>query len=175
MNELRALDLIGQLDEKIIDEATKPFKKRRVHIFYLASAAIAVIVAILLCVIIGGTILKIKRSNHEERIGESSGTIPGADEIYPTILIDGNYYEWKRGRAILMDYAGRPLPLSGETEYYGEIIHTDNDYPTMDKELVCTFNVTGSVYINPKEKSSIYLVISTDWMTDTVVVFDLIE
>lgn len=47
-------------------------------------------------------------------------TLPGADEIYPMVMVEGSLYEWRRGRAVLdnlpdsAEYVAAGRPATGE-------------------------------------------------------------
>ncbi len=110
-------------------------------------------------------------------------------KAYPTIYVNGNYYEWRRGvvrgvRDIIVAPKDTPpgLRTSPEEflncfEYYGEIIHYTGDYqcPKEDRELVSWFDVEGAIYLNPQDDSTIYLYMELPWMEYAVVAFDKIE
>ena len=96
----------------------------------------------------------------------SSGpTLPGADEIYPSVLVSGKLYEWRRGAAILDE-----LPQS--SNYCASIEHTNGNILVEDGEFVSTFDVTGDIYTVPEDDSCVYLVLSTNWTENAVVIFD---
>ena len=100
---------------------------------------------------------------------ESGGpTLPGADEIYPTVMVEGQLYEWRRGSAIL-----DKLPDS--SNYEANIEHSNEKIPTGNYEFVYTFEVTGEIYTNPDDNSCVYLLISTDWIQEGVVAFDKVS
>lgn len=95
-------------------------------------------------------------------------TLPGADEIYPTVMVDGEFYEWRKGRAI-------QDKLPDSSNYEANIEHSNENIPTEDYEFVSTFDVTGEIYTIPDDNSCVYLLISTDWMQESVVVFDKVS
>ena len=98
---------------------------------------------------------------------DDTGTLDGADEIYPTVMVDGQLYEWRRGRAICEDYPDNSV-------YYGELIHADGEQPTKDCEFASTFSVTGQIYTVAGNEESVYLSLTTDWLNEAIVVFDLV-
>ena len=91
----------------------------------------------------------------------------GDSDIYPTVMVDGRLYEWRRGRALHM------IPQDGE--YYGEIIHADVKTPTKDCEFVSYFSVSGQIFTVPENSDSVYLRLTTDWMEDQGIIFDLAD
>lgn len=101
--------------------------------------------------------------------GESSAnggpTLPGADKIYPTVMAGGTLYEWRRGRAVLD-------ALPDLAIYYADIEHSDNETPEKDGEFVSVFDAEGGIYTLPEDSSCVYLLLTTDWMEETAVVFD---
>ena len=94
------------------------------------------------------------------------GTLYGADQVYPTVMVDGALYEWHRGSAI--SFSGLPEG----SEYYGAISHTDAETPTKDGEFASLFPVSGAIYTVPGDDTAVYLQLTTDWMEDSVVRFD---
>ena len=67
-------------------------------------------------------------------------TLPGADEIYPMVMVEGSLYEWRRGRAVLDN-----LP-----------------------------DAEGEIYAD-SDDSSVYLLISTDWIQEKAIIFDRVS
>ena len=98
----------------------------------------------------------------------SANTLLGADEIYPTIMVQGQLYEWRKGAAICNE-------LPDDCVYYGEIIHVEGEKPNNDREFVSVFLVSGQIYAMPQNDTVIYLCLTTDWMENTVVAFDIVE
>ena len=96
----------------------------------------------------------------------SDGTLYGADQVYPTVMVDGTLYEWHRGSAVALS------GLPEGSEYYGAISHTDAETPTKDGEFASLFPVSGAIYTVPGDDTVVYLQLKTDWMEDTVVRFD---
>lgn len=94
-------------------------------------------------------------------------TLPGADEIYPTVMVEGNLYEWRRGRAVLDN-------LPDSAEYVADIEHSSEKVPTKNYELVSTFDAEGEIYAD-SDDSSVYLLISTDWIQEKVIIFDRVS
>ena len=99
--------------------------------------------------------------------GDSAGTLPGAAEIYPAVMVENRLYEWRRGAAI-----AQTLPQ--DSVYYGEIRHAGGKTPNGNGEFVSTFDAAGQIYTRPDDPNSVYLVLTTDWMKETVVAFDLV-
>ena len=96
----------------------------------------------------------------------SIGTLYGADQVYPTVMVNGALYEWHKGDAIR--FSGLP----DGCEEYGEVSHTDADTPRSDGEFASLFQVSGTIYTLPGREDVVYLLLTTDWMEDTVVQFD---
>lgn len=104
-----------------------------------------------------------------EEGSESGGpTLPGADEIYPTIMVEGELYEWRRGRAILEE-------LPSNLTYYASIEYISEETPIENNQLVAAFDVTGDIYTMVDDISCVYLIVSTDWMDEAVVAFDKVS
>lgn len=98
----------------------------------------------------------------------SANTLLGADKIYPTIMIQGHLYEWRKGAAICNE-------LPDDCIYYGELIHVEGEMPNNNSEFVSVFSVSGQIYTMSKTDTVIYLCLTTDWMEKTVVAFDIVE
>ena len=101
-----------------------------------------------------------------------SGTLPGADEIYPTVMVNGECYEWRRGVALLQ---ADEETFINSRDYYGDITKVEGKSPENDCEIVCVFDAAGTIYTDPKNKDVIYLKLTTDWLDDKVVIFDKIK
>lgn len=95
-------------------------------------------------------------------------TLPGADEIYPSVQVEGKLYEWRMGAAILDE-------LPEASAYYAGIEHISESTPGGDGEFASTFDAAGDIYTVSEDDSCVYLVLSTDWMENTVVVFDRVS
>ncbi len=95
----------------------------------------------------------------------SISTLPGWDKIYPTVMVQGEFYEWRKGAAICSE-------LPDDCVYYGEVIHVDGETPGGDREFVSLFPVNGQIYTVPQTDAVVYLCITTPWMENTIVVFD---
>lgn len=98
---------------------------------------------------------------------QNSCTLPGADEIYPTVMVDGKLYEWRKGSAICDEI---PVDYSS----YGTLTHVKKNSPENDCEFASTFEVSGEIYAKSGE-GCVYLRLVTEWLDQTVVVFDLKE
>ncbi len=96
-----------------------------------------------------------------------AGTLPGADEVYPTVMVDGKLYEWRRGKAVCD-------ALPENCAYYGQVIHVGGNSPEGDCEFASTFLVDGDIY-TIQEGECVYICLTTDWLVDTIIVFDLLQ
>lgn len=94
--------------------------------------------------------------------------LPGADEIYPTVMVNGELYEWRKGRAI-------QDKLPDSSNYEADIEHSNEKVPVGNYEFISTFDVTGEIYTVPDDNSCVYLLISTDWFQEGVVAFDRVS
>lgn len=125
-----------------------------------------------LCLVVGLVILAIIKTNHPDDNPEApdglDGTLPGASKIYPTVMVDGRLYEWRKGVAI--SYV-QPT----DSIYYGEVNHVDGNSPTKDCEFVSVFSVSGQIYVISENDNYVYLRLTTDWLDDVGVYFDLTE
>ena len=129
-------------------------------------------IVVCLCLVIGLVILVIISVNHPDENSEApdglDGTLPGASKIYPSVMVEGRLYEWRRGVAI--SYV-QPI----DAEYYGEVNHIDGNSPTKDGEFVSVFSVSGQIYVISGNDNYVYLRLTTDWLNETGVYFDLTE
>ena len=100
---------------------------------------------------------------------ESGGpTLPGSDEIYPAVMVEGSLYEWRRGAAVL-----DKLPDSAE--YVADIKHSGERTPAENDEFVSVFDAAGEIYAEPDDDALVYLLLSTDWMQEKAVIFDRVR
>ena len=97
---------------------------------------------------------------------DSGGTLYGADQVYPTVMVNGAKYEWHRGDAVSFN------DLPDGCEAYGEIVHTEAETPQADGELASLFPASGTIYTVPADETVVYLRLTTDWMENAVVQFD---
>ena len=107
-------------------------------------------------------------------------TLPGADVIYPTVLVGGECYQWRRGLAVMNEdvvnnSTSDPNEFLKNMVFYGEIIKGSSDHPEQDRELACVFDVSGSIYLDPNDENVVYLWLTTDWLEDGVIAFDKVN
>ena len=97
--------------------------------------------------------------------------------INPTILVNGEYYEWRNGNAILYRQFAEEEP-DWEKEkgmiYYGKIKKCRHDLPRKDREFAADFKASGTIFLDPGFDDIVYLKIKTDWLEDKFVIFDRI-
>lgn len=162
---MTGLDFIGSInyvDDDLIFEAENWVHSKARKISYTVGAGI---LAACLCLTIG---LTINYAKEEKPPIESNGNIgcaiPGADEIYPTIMVNGTLYEWLLGKALLDD-----LPV-GST-YYGQINHSSGTTPENDCEFVSVFPASGRIFVDP-DKDLVYLELTTEWLEKQLVIFE---
>ncbi|MCI5795682.1 MAG: hypothetical protein MR019_02265 [Ruminococcus sp.] len=94
-------------------------------------------------------------------------TLPGAEKVYPTVMVDGSLYEWYKGAAICDD-------LPQDCVFYGDIKYVAKKTPKNDCEFSAAFDAEGQIYKVPDE-ASVYLVLTTYWLSNTVVKFDAVS
>ena len=103
------------------------------------------------------------------RAGRRSGpTLPGADQINPTVLVGGVRYEWHRGAAV------SPALPEG-CVYYGALTHVTETAPARDGEFAAAFSAAGEIYTVPGDPDTVYVVLTTGWMENAAVRFDRCE
>ncbi len=162
MTGIGFMECISYVDDDLIFEAENWVRSKARKIGYTVGAGI---LAACLCLTIGLTVNYSKnRNNPIESNVSAAGTLPGADEIYPTIMVNGTLYEWHFGVALVDE-----LPV-GST-YYGEIKHTNGTVPENDCDFVSTFGVSGRIFLDPN-KDLIYLELTTDWLEKQLVIFE---
>lgn len=158
MTNEKLYEVLGDINETHVQEAREYRKtKKPVWLKWGAMAAC-------LCLVIGLAMpaaLKILKPKDD-----SAGTLIGAAEIYPTVMVNGQLYEWRKGAAIRAE-------LPNNSAYYGEVTHVEGKTPTNDCEFVSVFSVSGQIYTISESDECVYLCLTTDWMNETVVVFDL--
>ena len=160
MKSHELLEVIGEAQDSYLLDAKAPKKKSTpVWVKWVAMAAC-------LCLIVSfaiPTILDVLNPNKE-----GAGTLVGDTEIYPTVMVEGHLYEWRKGVALCNQ-------LPNNSVYYGDITHIDGETPTKDCEFVSVFQVSGQIFTVSENNGCVYLCLTTDWLTETVVVFDLVK
>ena len=110
-----------------------------------------IFLAVLLFILIVGLIVRsVIRSHMKDPTKEIYSEL---GEINPTVLVNGEYYEWRKGNAILTRQFADEEP-DWEKEkgmiYYGKIKRTRSDLPKKDREFASSFKATGKIYLDPK-------------------------
>lgn len=162
MTGIGFMESINYVDDDLIFEAENWVRSKSRKICYTVGAGI---LAACLCLAIGLTVNSAQNRNNSIESNVIGGsTLPGADEIYPTIMVNGTLYEWRFGVALVDE-----LPI-GST-YYGKINHTNGTVPENDCELVCTFAASGRIFTDPGE-DIIYLELTTSWLEKQLIIFE---
>lgn len=156
---------MGKLDSKYIEEAIHYKKKAKKSGWFQWGAMAACLCIILISVF---TLIPGTRFWVDENEIISEGTLPGALEIYPTVMVNNHLYEWRKGAAIVKE-------LPDDIVLYGDITHVEGNAPQSNCEFVSTFDVTGEIYTIKNNSHLVYLKITTGWLEDTFVIFDLVE
>lgn len=160
MKTPKMVDAMSYIDDDLVSDAiTYKKAQKRQWVKWVSLAAC-------LCVLLLGTVVwkNMDSTQPSTRPPQSGGTLLGDTEVYPTVMVDGELYEWRKGRAICLD-------VPEDLVYYGQIIHVDKNRPKNDCEFRAIFDVSGDIYICPSD-GCVYICITTDWMEDTFVVFD---
>lgn len=114
------------------------------------------------------------QSNYEENVPRVNGepTLPGALEIYPTVMVEGELYTWVGvyGMDIFHQEQGE---LPEESAYYGEVTHVEGETPKNNCEFVSTFQVSGQIYMLADDSDTVLLCLTTDWMENALIEFEL--
>ena len=159
MKSHELLEVIGEAQDTYVLDVKAPKKKSTpTWVKWVAMAAC-------LCIMVGLAIPTILSNLNPNE--EGAGTLVGDTEIYPTVMVDGHLYEWRKGAAICNE-------LPNNSMYYGELVRIDGESPTKDCEFVSVFSVSGQIYTVSENSDCVYLCLTTDWLNKTVVVFDLV-
>ena len=158
MTKEKLYEVLGDINEGYVKES-KEYRRANKSALLRWGA-----VAACLCLIIVGALVW----RDDSSPSGSGGTLMGADEIYPTVMVDGKLYEWRRGAAICDS-------LPDGSVYYGEVTHSAVQTPSENCEFVSVFPVSGQIYTVPDDGECVYLLLTSVWMSETVVVFDLVS
>lgn len=173
MNGTEFLENINYLDDDLISGAENwvyphVHKKR----YIIGAAALTAC----LCLTVGLTVNYYKTRNIPSESGVSlvkdsdpglnggDGVLPGMNEIYPTIMVNGTLYEWRFGVAVIDE-------MPAGSAYYGKIRHIDKKTPEKDREMVSVFDASGGIFIDP-DQDLVYLELTTDWLTKQLIIFE---
>jgi len=151
-------EVLGDINEDYISDAHKTVNKKP-HTFWRKWGAMAAC----LCLVIGLTIPQLIKLLHP--IIDGGSTLVGAVKIYPTVMVDGKLYQWRRGSAICSE-------LPDGCVFYGEVTHVKGEKPVNNGEFVSVFAVSGEIYTVTENDDCVYLCLTTDWLNETIVVFD---
>lgn len=161
MKKEELFNVIGEMDEQKVAAAGMAMNKKKSRPVWLKWGAMVAC----LCLVVGLTIPTILNTVNPNE--GSAGTLMGDTEIYPTIMVDGQLYEWRKGAAICNE-------LPNDSVYYGELTHVEGETPRNDCEFVSVFSVSGQIYTISENDKCVYLCLTTDWLNETFVVFDLV-
>ena len=167
MKTQKMVDAMSYIDDDLVSDAiTYKKAQKRQWVKWVSLAAC-------LCVLLtGAAVWKNMNSTQppqteSTRPPQSGGTLLGDTEVYPTVMVDGKLYEWRKGRAIC-------VTVPEDLVHYGQIIHVDKNRLKNDCEFRAIFDVSGDIYICPSD-GCVYICVTTDWMEDTFVVFDPVK
>lgn len=152
MNKKDLYNNSNKIDDAL-PERPETTKKKRINIWIKCMAAVVGFYIVML-----GTMVwyEFYKEQHPMTGDEHSYFY----EIYPTVMVDGEFYEW--------DSICRKLPE--DCVFYGEINHTTKNVPLNNCEFVSVFSAEGEIYTTPDE-ACVYLKLTTYWLNDTVVKF----
>ena len=89
--------------------------------------------------------------------------LPDSDVIYPAVFYRCELYYWER---LSRKPLPQPLTPVGEIEYIREA------EPYADLQFIGMFQVNGTAYLYAEEPDILYVCLTTDWMSDTFVMFN---
>lgn len=101
-------------------------------------------------------------SSTDSAASNEGTTSDGGEELVSAaVMVSGIIYEW--------DAECDALPENAVL--YGEIVCVDASVPENDCELVSEFDVTGEIYTSDSDDGAVYLVVTTNWLEETVIRF----
>ena len=156
MKTPKMVDAMSYIDDELVSGAITYTKAKKHQWVKWASLAAC------LCVLIFGAVAW--KNTDSTQPPKAGGTLPGDMEVYPTVMVDGKLYEWRKGRAIV-------VTVPEDLVYYGEVSYVYGKTPAKDCEFASVFKLSGDIYICPSD-GCVYICVTTHWMTDTFVVFD---
>lgn len=160
MNRKDLFNSFNEIDESLL-ERSETARKNKIPIWHkwgvLASCFFLAVILITTSCIIG-----LNRN-------KGSGTLQGAEEIYPTVMVNGKLYEWYKGEGNAIQGG-----LPNDCKFYGEICHTKENIPKKNCEFSSAFDVRGEIYTT-SGNDFIFLKLTTSWTENTVVKFELIN
>ena len=163
MKTPKMVDAMSYIDDDLVSDAiTYKKAKKRQWVKWVSLAAC-------LCVLLLGTVVwkNMDSTQPSTRPPKGGGTLRGDTEVYPTVMVDGKLYEWRKGRAICET-------VPEDLVYYGQVTHVEGKHPKNNCEFASVFNLSGDIYICPSD-GCVYICVTTDWMEDTFVVFDPVK
>ena len=163
MKTPKMVDAMSYIDDDLVSDAITHTKaKKRQWVKWVSLAAC-------LCVLLLGTVVwkNMDSTQPSTRPPQSGGTLLGDTEVYPTVMVDGELYEWRKGRAICET-------VPEDLVYYGKVTHVVEKHPKNNCEFASVFNLSGDIYICPSD-GCVYICVTTYWMKDTFVVFDPVK
>ena len=155
MNKKDLYNNSNKIDDAL-PERPETTKKKRINIWIKCGIA-----AICFCIVV--VRIRVWYRLQHPIYGEHCG-LPGAAEIYPTVMVDGEFYEW--------DSICKKLPE--DCLFYGEINQTRETIPKNNCGFVSVFWAAGEIYTT-SDTSCVYLKLTTDWLDNTVVKFDFVK
>ena len=103
----------------------------------------------------------------DEAREQSDGcTLPGATEINPAVMVNGQVYTWAG-----MANSGIPDGYN----YVSDLTHIEGDVLSEDGQFISTFEARGQIYSHPDRPDRVYIQITTDWLQEKLVQFSLAE
>lgn len=164
MNSRIFTDALNEIDSKYITEAAgyqSRRKSRRIR-WFIAAACLGVLILLSVYALLPKHNLTVS-----ETLPQNGNTLPGALDTYPTVMVNGSLYEWRKGQAVM-----ERLPRN--SSYYGSLIPTNRTAPEHNCEFVSDFSAAGEIYTVSDQTDCVYLILTTDWMKNTVIIFDRI-
>lgn len=164
MNYKELCHMVGLIEDDILIDSeyktVKPYFNRKKSIYYVAcfSAFICLMVIIV-------PIILIKTASSIQ----NGCSLPGALEINPAVMYDGDIYYWKclAGPASKLPQGELPKGY----KYVGDIEYNNKGKLTKDFQFIAKFKATGQLYYNIDDPNTVCICITTYWLDKTYVLF----
>lgn len=160
MNRKDLFNSFNEIDESLL-ERSETARKNKIPIWH-KWGVLASCFCLTAFIITTFCIIRLHRN-------KGNGTLPGAEEIYPTVMVNDKLYEWYKGEGNAI-YSKLP----DDCKFYGEIYHTKEIIPKNNCGFASVFDVSGEIYTT-SSNNFIYLKLTTSWTENTVVKFELIN
>lgn len=131
---------------------------------------ISLIISLLIILIIFSLFGVVNKTNRVRIAGgDDCGTLPGADEIYPSVMYQGTIYYWKQMAGPVTKLPQGILPDG--YEFGGSIEYTDSGEITEELQFTATFDASGKLFYKEEEPDRVCICLTTYWLDNCYVIF----